>query len=162
MRKLVVAVAVLSLLLPVTGPALGSRHAQVIEGSVQFMAPAHTGGCFFGISRNQAVLLGEDQFQGRWGFIFDVEKSTWGKPFSLEVTGAAVDADLDIAFYAGLGPAYPAAAPESQAFEAREPGGEQGKVPADMTKAIVCMHDGLDADFVYKAKAARKQAHHHH
>ncbi len=141
-------------------PALGSGHLQSVEGSVQFPAPAHTGGCFFGISRNQGVLFGEEQFQGRWGFIFDIKKATWGQPFTLEVTGAAVDADLDIGFYSALGPGYPGPNPESEAFETRELGGEKGKVPAKMTKAIVCMHDGLEAEFIYKAKTGRK--HHNH
>ncbi len=158
MRKLVALVCVAVVVLAV--PALGSEHVQTTKGSVQYPAPAHTGGCFFGISRNQAVIFGEERFQGAWGFVLDVDKATWGKPFTLEVTGATVDADLDIGFYSALGPTYAGPNPESQAFETREPGGEEGKVPAKMTKAIVCMHDGLEAEFIYKAKTGGKHAHH--
>lgn len=160
MRKF--AVLVSAALVVTALPALGSSHIHTVEGSVQLMAPAHTGGCFFGISRNQAVLFGEEQFQGRWGFIFDVKKETWGKPFTLEVTGATVDADLDIGFYSAVGPGYPGPNPDSQAFETRELGGEKGKVPAKMTKAIVCMHDGFEAEFIYKAKTGLRLDRHHH
>ncbi len=125
------------------------------EGFVQYPAPAppQPRSCFPGITRNLAILFGEDEYNGVFGYLFDVNKKTWGKPFRLELTEAQLAADLDISFYAGLGEPYPGAAPENEVFETRAAGGEAGIVPEKMTKAIVCMYTGYNSQFSYAAGA---------
>ncbi|MFN2527040.1 MAG: hypothetical protein ABR505_12400 [Actinomycetota bacterium] len=146
------ACSILLLATPVVGQPRGKR--QVVEGAITFMAPAppQPQSCFPGITRNLTILTG-DQFNGVFGYVFDVDRRTWGKGFRVEPTSAALQADLDMSFYTELGQPYPAAAPETVVYETRAPGGEAGEVPEKMTKAIVCMYTGHDAEFKYTAGA---------
>ncbi|HEX2240207.1 MAG TPA: hypothetical protein VHJ82_03580, partial [Actinomycetota bacterium] len=87
---------------PLAAHAGGKR--QVVEGSITFMAPAppQPQSCFPGITRNLTILTG-DQFNGTFGYVFDVDRKTWGKGFRVEPTAAAFQADLDLSFYTELG-----------------------------------------------------------
>ena len=114
-------------------------------------------GCYSGVHRRLAVLS-QEQINGIVGFHFDVDPATWGKKFRLTPDTAGVD--LDITFYSEFGTmeqaAEPSFAPANLGFEARNDKGEAGKIPADMTKAIVCMKTGQDADFTYTGGAGVK------
>ncbi len=151
-RGCAIACSIVLLAAPLAAQARSKR--QVVEGAITFMAPAppQPQSCFPGITRNLTILTG-DQFNGVFGYVFDVDRKTWGKGFRVEPTTAAFQADLDLSFYTELGQPYPAAAPETVVYETRAPGGEAGEVPQKMTKAIVCMYTGHDVEFKYTAGA---------
>ncbi|MFN2524829.1 MAG: hypothetical protein ABR505_00970 [Actinomycetota bacterium] len=121
---------------------------QVVEGSIMFPANGAAAGdpnaCFSGIHRRATLLFG-DGAQGYFGYHFDVDEATWGGNFVLEVTSG--EPDFDIVFYPDFGDQQ--AVGETVTYETREPGGEEGAIPPNMTKVIVCMYDGLDAAFKY-------------
>jgi hypothetical protein len=107
--------------------------------------------CFSRLARTEGLVTG-GAANGVVGFHFDVDPKTANKNFQLHVTGGGDDTDLDIVFYANLGSLEdPNAAPAFMAYETREAGGEVGKVPAGMTKAIVCMAAGSQSSFHYMA-----------
>ena len=130
---------------------------QTVEGSIAFMAPFYGdtfATCYSGLHRRGAVVTSE-QNNGVVGYHFDIDPATEKKPFVLEVTGGTEDVDLDITFYTEFGTVEQATdtayAPANFSYEERGPGGESGTVTEGMTKAIVCMHTGLNATFTYTA-----------
>lgn len=139
-----------------SGPALAKKKKtkkttkQDYAGSIMLPAPyAADGSCFFRLERLTAVY-GADAATGMVGAHFDVDPATVGQKFELHLLGGSADADLDIAFYAGYGdPTDPTTAPANVGFEEREPGGETGVIPPGMSKAIICMPTGQNAEFHY-------------
>lgn len=123
---------------------------QTQEGSIVLPAPfaQDQSKCYAGLHRRSETAT-QGQENGVTGYHFDVDKRTWNKPFRLDVTSADGAADLDIYFYSH----YPtldewqndpqnAGTPASIDFITRKAGGEKGKVPAQTTKAIVCLYAG--------------------
>lgn len=108
--------------------------------------PPDMSGCFSGLHRRIAVATGTEDHNGVVGYSFDVDKRTWKKPFKLKLGEGQGDVDLDIHFYTEFGSleqaTEPNYAPPGFAYETRKPGGEKGKVPADMARAIVCIYGG--------------------
>jgi hypothetical protein len=143
----------------VAGASSAAPKQQTVEGSVKMMAPwagTQLATCYSGGHRRLAILTSENQaINGVIGYHFDLDPATVNKPFTLEVTGGSADVDLDITFYPEFGTPEQAAdpnyAPAAYSYEQREAGGEAGKVPPGMKKAIVCMHTGTDATFTYTA-----------
>ncbi len=161
MRKLAVLglAGLMATALPVSGSAAPGK-SQTVDGSVALRAvfPADTNSCFAGAHRRGAVVTSE-QNNGVVGYHFDVDKKSWKKPFTLEVTGGQAAVDLDIVFYPEFGTTEQATdtaySPPYVTFEERGPGGEKGKVPKGMNKAIVCMYDGVASTFTYTAKLGK-------
>jgi hypothetical protein len=103
---------------------------------------------------------------GPFGHIFEIDKTTWGGSFKLEVTGGqAGTEDLDMTFYANPGaidpadPAMQGGIVETGAYLNREPGGEVGMVPQTSTLALVCLAigSGANAEFTYTATPPAKK-----
>ncbi|MFN2588755.1 MAG: hypothetical protein ABR613_11655 [Actinomycetota bacterium] len=143
----------------VAGKKKGVR--QDVSGTIAMQAPpsdatSNPNGCYSGVHRRIAIVS-QEQVNGVVGFHFDVDPATWGKKFRL-TPGSAVD--IDITFYTEFGSVEqatdPAYAPANMGFEERDNEGESGVVPADMTKAIVCMKTGQNAAFTYSAGAGVK------
>jgi hypothetical protein len=166
MKKLVSLVAagmVVAALVP--GAAVAGKKAPVrqeVSGNIAMQAPPsdatdNPNGCYSGVHRRIAVLS-QMQINGIVGYHFEIDPATWGKKFRLSAVTEGVD--LDITFYDGFGAteqaAEPSYAPATLGFEERNNEGEFGKVPAEMTLAIVCMKTGQNADFLYEAGAGVK------
>lgn len=142
----------------VPGTASAAKKAkQEVEGNILMQAPpsdatSNPNGCYSGVHRRIAVFS-QMQINGVVGFHFELDPATWGKKFRL--TPVTEGVDVDITFYDGFGSteqaAEPSYAPATMGFEERDTEGEAGKVPANMTLAIVCMKAGQDADFLYQA-----------
>ena len=144
---------------------------QELSGSIALPAPyTDNTGCYAGLQRRVAILT-QEQVNGVIGYHFDVDPSTIGKPFVLEVTGGQQHVDLDINFYYEFGTVddvtgdpQNAGSPVNYGFNTREAGGESGIVPkGDYTKAIVCMYGGdqgagAGATFTYTAGKGVKAA----
>ena len=140
------------------GKAKGAR--QDVEGHIALQAPPgeHTdnpNGCYSGVHRrlNEAAQMNAN---GIVGYHFEIDPATWNKKFRL--TPVTPDVDIDITFYTRFGTVEEASSfvPVAVGFEERNTDGEFGKVPADMTLAIVCMKVGSNADFTYSAGAGVK------
>jgi hypothetical protein len=144
------------------GPAVGAKkkkkYTQTVSGNILMQAPpsdatSNPNGCYSGVHRRINVLA-QEQANGIVGFHFDIDKKTWGGKFKLVPQTEGVD--IDITFYDGFGTVEQAAdtayAPYTVGFEERNTKGEAGAVPKNVTKAIVCMKTGQDADFTYTAK----------
>lgn len=130
---------------------------QEVTGSIDMMAPFYNdpNACYSGLHRRLAIF-GGDNVNGIVGYHFDVEPTTIGKPFILEVTGGQGGVDLDITYYTEFGTTDQATdtgyAPYNIGFDTRAAGGESGIIPeGDWTKALVCMHTGVGATFDYQA-----------
>ena len=121
---------------------------QTESGTIVLPAPfpSDMSGCYAGLHRRVAVVSDGEDHNGVVGYSFDIDKKTWKKPFKLAVEEGQGDVDLDIHFYTEFGTVEqasdPAYAPVAYAYETRKPGGEKGKVPVDMTRAIVCIYGG--------------------
>lgn len=133
---------------------------QTVEGNLMFpMAFVDTANppqtaCFAGVHR-RLVLAAGDQSRGYFGYHFDVDPATIGGTFVAEVAGGQGSPDLDVLFYSDFGVLAPPANPaETVAYQTRGAGGETGAIPPNMTKVIVCMFSGFDADFKYVGTAA--------
>ena len=165
MRKLIgVAASGLMAMSLLGAPAsAGKAKIQTVEGSIALRAPfvsqeEQLKTCYAGVHR-RLTLATQGNANGVVGWNFEVDPSTYGKPFKLEVSGGQMSPDMDITFYmTGLGSIDDHAASPPWGtpavainFEDRAPGGEQGIVPKDATDAIVCMFEGYGADFVYTA-----------
>ena len=151
MKRLIAAAVVgLAVLALVGGPATAKSKMQMVDGSIALPAPyTDDSGCFAGVHRRlQAVAQG--QANGIVGYNFAVDKATWGKPFTLKVTGGQGAVDLDINYYLGpltkitdfVDQGGDPTPPATVAYEARKPGGEKGAVPKGAENAIVCMYGG--------------------
>lgn len=159
MKKVISAVViglVVASILPGAAVAGKKSARQDVEGHIAMQAPPsdatnNPNGCYAGVHRRIAVAS-QEQVNGVVGYHFDLDKATWNKKFRL-TPGSEVD--IDITFYDGFGTAEQATdigyAPATVTFEERNNDGEFGKVPPNMTKAIVCMKTGQDADFTYSA-----------
>ena len=153
--KKIIAFGLTALLAIAPATALAGKKKAVrqeMQGEIALAAPFPADGtCFTGATRRTA-LASDGAVNGVVGHHFDLDPRTAGKNFQLHVTGGSDDVDLDIAFYADFGSMDdPSAAPANVAVETREAGGEEGEVPAGMTKVIVCMYAGSDASFHYMA-----------
>ena len=164
MKKLALLVLAGAVLTALPGAAVAGKKAahQHVTGNIAMQAPPsdatdNPDGCYSGVHRRLAVLS-QEQINGIVGFHFDVDPATWGKKFRLTPDTAGVD--LDITFYSEFGTmeqaAEPSFAPANLGFETRDDKGEAGKIPAEMTKAIVCMKTGQNADFTYTGGAGVK------
>ena len=164
MRKLASLVLTGLVLAALPGAAVAGKKAphQHVQGNIALQAPPsdatdNPDGCYSGVHRRMAVLS-QGQVNGVVGFHFDIDPATWNKKFRLTPDTAGVD--IDITFYSEFGTLEQAAdtafAPANFGFEKRDDKGEAGKIPADMTKAIVCMKTGQDADFTYTGGAGVK------
>ena len=160
MKKVIAAIGLVALAGSfVTGVAAAKKPVhQMVEGHIVSQAPPsdatdNPNGCYSGVHRRLNVLT-QEQANGIVGFHFDVDPGTWKKKFRLTPAEGEV-ADIDITFYSEFGTTDQATdtayAPVSYGFEERNNEGEFGKVPTDVTKAIVCMKVGQDVDFMYMA-----------
>ena len=162
------AISVAAILQPATA---AKPKPQVVEGSILFPAPFAQGqfnGCWGGLTR-RATGPGNGEPNGVFGYVFDVDKSTWNGKFKLEPTGGAGTVDLDLFLYIHYPPIEETqndpvngGTPASVDFQTREAGGEAGVIPANTTKGIVCMyagpeHQGFDATFTYTGTPAKKK-----
>ena len=165
MKKLTVFVAaglLAAALVPTTASAAKKGARQEVEGNILMQAPpseatSDPNGCYSGVHRRIAVAS-QMQINGIVGYHFEIDPATWNKKFRL--TPITEGVDIDITFYDGFGTTEQAAetsyAPVNVGFDERNTEGEAGKVPANMTLAIVCMKAGQDADFLYEAGAGVK------
>ena len=165
MKKLTVFLAaglLAAALVPGTASAAKKGARQEVEGNILMQAPpsdatSNPNGCYSGVHRRIAVAS-QMQINGVVGFHFEIDPATWGKKFRL--TPVTEGVDLDITFYDSFGTteqaAEPSYAPANLGFEERNTEGEAGKVPANMTIAIVCMKAGQNADLLYEAGAGVK------
>lgn len=152
----VVIAAILAVTLLPAGASAGKgkNKKQEVEGNVLLATPFPPDDCFSGLHRRASLATGGNA-NGLLGFDFDVDKKTWGQPFTLTLEEDAQQ-DLDIIFYTDFGPfgtddptgSSPGATVD---FKERGPGGEAGEVPEGFKKAIVCMFDGAGASFTYTA-----------
>ena len=165
MKKLISLVAagmVVASLVPGMAVAGKKGVRQDVTGTIAMQAPPsdatdNPDGCYSGVHRRINVI-GQMQANGIVGYHFEIDPATWGKKFRL--TNETAGADLDITFYTEFGTLEQAAdtafAPTTAQFQERNEEGEFGKVPADMTLAIVCMKVGQNASFTYSAGAGVK------
>ena len=166
MKKIIVLVALcVAAAALVPGSAVAGKKKAVrqeVAGHIASQAPpsdatSDPNGCYSGVHRRIAVVT-QEQVNGVVGFHFDIDPGTWNKKFSLTPVTAATD--IDITFYTDFGTLEQASdtayAPFTVAFAERDTAGEAGIVPPDMTKAIVCMKIGMNADFTYEAGAGVK------
>ena len=164
MKKLALLVVAGAVLTALPGAAVAGKKAahQHVTGNIAMQAPPadatdNPNGCYSGVHRRLAVAS-QMQINGIVGFHFEVDPATWGKKFRL--TPVTEGVDIDITFYEAFGTTEQAAetsyAPANFGFEERNTDGEAGKVPANMTMAIVCMKAGQNADLLYEAGAGVK------
>ena len=161
MKKIIVLVALcVGAAALVPGSAVAAKKKAVrqeVVGHIASQAPpaeatSEPDGCYAGVHRRIAVATME-QVNGVVGFHFEVDPGTWNKKFRLTPVTAGVD--IDITFYTEFGTLEQATdtafAPYNVSFEERDTEGESGVVPPDMTRGLVCMKTGMNADFVYTA-----------
>lgn len=154
LRSVVPAVSILAV---VAGPAAAPaapRPIQTETGSVALPArypPDPTYATWFKPARD---LYNNTGRHGQLGYVFEIDRRTWGGAFDLSVTGGATgDEDIDITFYSDLAPEPGGTAVSPGASTRRGPGGERGVVPTSATHAIVSLFYGADALFTYNAFA---------
>jgi hypothetical protein len=164
MKKIVSLALAAGVIAALPGAAVAGKKAahQHVQGNIAMQAPPsdatdNPNGCYSGVHRRLSVLT-SGAANGIVGFDFDVDPATWNKKFKLTPDTAGVD--IDITFYAEFGTqeqaAEPSFAPANFSYETRNEAGEKGKIPAKMTKAIVCMKAGQNADFTYTGGAGVK------
>ena len=151
MRKLLaVALSTVAVLAVVPGAASAGKKGahQHVEGSVAVpQGTQGAAGCVYRTQRALYIAFG-DAINGIFGYTFQVDPKTANKKFKLEVSDGA---GVDLQFYAELGSDPTADAPANVGFETPGPGGEKGTVPEGYPNAFVCLTDGANASFVYKA-----------
>lgn len=155
MKKLVLVVVGL-IVLAVVAPAsiAGKKGAhQHVEGTIAVPQGPGGAGCVWRTQRALYIAFG-DAINGIVGYTFQVDPKTANKKFTLDVTESG--AGFDLQFYAELGDDPTADAPANVGFETPGPGGEKGTVPEGFPNAFVCLTDGANASFVYKAGAGVK------
>ena len=164
--KKVISIVAVGLMLAAVVPGVASAGKkgarQDVEGNIALQAPPsdatdNPNGCYSGVHRRVNVAT-QMNANGIVGYHFEIDPKTWNKKFRL--TPVTPDVDIDITFYTEFGTLEQATetsyAPYTVGFEDRNTDGEFGKVPADMTLAIVCMKVGNNADFTYSAGAGVK------
>ena len=149
MKKLLTVALAALIAASLFAPAHAGKKAkkQTVEGTIAIPA-RHPDGCYTGLSRHLWSLFGE-QGNGAVGYVFDVDKATYNKPFVLDGTAPAGTLDLDLSYYLGdfatqeqfVNDPAPAA-PATVEFETHDGSGETGKVPAGAVKAVVCVFAG--------------------
>ncbi len=156
--KRAILIAITGLL--VVAPVSNARDAgQKVTGTIALPLPdPQTNGetCFQGGER-RLYMASQGLITGVAGYVFDVDKKSWGKKFKVEPTAGSGAIDLDIYFYLNLGPPItedpsmnsPSIIGE---FNDAKEGGETGLVPKGATKATVCMKGGVGATFEYASK----------
>ena len=165
MKKIVTLVALgLVVSTVLSGAAVAGKKKGVrqdLAGHIAMQAPpsdatSDPNGCYSGVHRRLAIVT-QEQVNGVVGFHFDVDPATWNKKFVLTPASAV---DIDITFYSEFGTVDQATdtgyAPYNVAFDNRDNEGESGVIPADVTKAIVCMKTGQNADLSYSGGAGVK------
>ncbi len=149
MKKLIaLAVTALVVAAPVQTALAGKGGAhQHVEGTIAVPQGGNAAAtCVYRTQRTLYSLTGEN---GVFGYTFDVDPKTTGKPFKLEASSGT---GMDISFYADLGDVTdPTTAPANVPYENPGPGGEKGTVPAGYPIAFVCMTDGVNGSFSYMA-----------
>ena len=165
MKKIIVLVALCvaaAALVPGSAVAAKKKVRQEVAGHIASQAPPadatnDPNGCYAGVHRRIAVAT-QEQVNGVVGFHFEVDPGTWNKKFRLTPVTAGVD--IDILFYTEFGTLEQATdtayAPYNVTFQERDTEGEAGIVPPDMTRGLVCMKTGMNADFLYEAGAGVK------
>lgn len=153
------------------GAQAGAVPPQKQEGNVMLAGPGPngetTGGCWTGWARRAWIFSG-GATAGPLGSMFEIDKSTWGGKFKLEVTGGAMGTeDLDMTFYANPGTVDPVNDPAQQgggisetgSYLTREAGGEVGTVPPGSTVVLICLAitTGANADYTYTATPPKKK-----
>lgn len=129
-RHLLIGVVIALLVLPAVSVAQ-TQPEQVVRGRVLLPAKDRKWeGC---------INLRHDEVDR---YKFKVDPRTHRHPFVLEPT-SGVAVDVDILFY-GSG---------INGYSARGPG-EHGIVPPESTSAVVCLNQGLNAEFLYRAGPA--------
>ncbi len=138
---------------------------QEVSGTIILPIPdpqAGAASCFQGVPR-RINMASQGLVSGPFGVIFDIDKATWGGKFKLTVaSGPLGTEDLDIYFFMNFGPGIPED-PSMNApaiigtYNTTAVGGETGVVTPTSTKAIVCMKDGVVADFEYVATPPKKK-----
>lgn len=148
---------------PITAGAAPGPQEET--GTVLLPFPEVNGGegCWAGVARRFHIFTG-GAADGPFGATFEIDETTWGGKFKLEVAGATGNEDLDLQFYVDPGqldPADPAqqSLSESSGYHTRKAGGESGLVPELATVALTCLvvGTGYDADFKYTANPPAKK-----
>lgn len=163
MKRLIILALVATLVAALAPLAQAEVAPQEESGTVALPGPGPngetTGGCWTGWARRTWIFSGGTT-GGPLGSMFEIDKTTWGGKFKLEVVAGAMGTeDLDITFYANPGkldpgdPAQQGGIMESGSYLTREAGGEVGTVPLTATVALVCLGTGtgFDADWEYTA-----------
>ncbi|MDQ3963172.1 MAG: hypothetical protein M3277_04555 [Actinomycetota bacterium] len=155
MKKLIAIPVFALLVLSIAGSASAGKKGahQHVEGTIAALQGPAGAGCVWRTQRALYIAFG-DAINGIVGYTFQVDPKTANKKFTLEVTDTG--AGVDIQFYAELGDDPTAEAPANVGFETPGPGGEKGTVPEGYPNAFVCLTDGANASFVYKAGAGVK------
>ncbi|HYO60838.1 MAG TPA: hypothetical protein VEU29_02960 [Actinomycetota bacterium] len=133
-----------------TASPLGASpsRSQKVDGSIKVATPhpMYGDGCLGLGAQYQLATLEQPALSGYVGYQFEVERGTWGEDFKL-VAGEA-GADFDLAFFRFVHPGF---VTEEYVFYATRSRAEKGVVPPGATKALVCLYDGSDAPFRYRA-----------
>ena len=152
MRKLIALTAASLVLASLVGGSAGAAKKKVtlqhVEASILIPQGGNAAATCVYRAQRMFMLNGADQANGLVGYTFMVDPGTVGKKFTLE---AGDGIGMDISFYMDLGDADPTVAPANIAFENTGVGGESGTVPDGYPYAMVCMTDGTNGSFVYKA-----------
>lgn len=141
--------------------AFGASGPQEVSGSVLFPMPHPQDPtiCFQGTERRINMATQGYGPTGTFGYVFDVDKTTWKGKFKLVSTGS--EADLDIYFFQSFGDPVEDPSMNSPViltqYQERNTEGEAGVIPPNTTKAIVCMFDGFHGEFDYTAAPPAKK-----
>lgn len=148
MKKLVAAATTALLLAAPAHSALAGKKAahQHVEGTIA--VPQGGNAAATCVYRTQRTWLSGGGPNGVFGYTFEVDPKTTGKPFKLE---ASAGTGMDISFYAEMGDPSSTSAPANYPYETPGPGGETGTVPAGYPIAFVCMTEGANGSFSYMA-----------
>jgi hypothetical protein len=119
--------------------------------------------CFQGVAR-RINMLSQGAYGGPiFGWIFDIDKTTWRGKFKLTIKNHATgQEDLDLYFFKDFGATIPddpiLNSPTILAtYQERNTKGEAGVIPPETTKAIACLWSGVAAEFDYVGMPAKKK-----
>jgi hypothetical protein len=139
----------------------GQRESGQVIGATPH--PQDPSVCFQGVAR-RINMITQGVYNGPiFGAIFDVDKATWGGKFKLAITDSATGTeDVDLYLFKDFGPWVPddpiANSPTILAtYQERNTKGEVGKIPAQTTKAIVCLWSGVEVSWDYKASPKKRK-----